>query len=105
MLVAISIPIFTSQLEKSREATDAANIRAKYAEMMSDAITGDYDSTANAYSVTLKQQTDGWQTEFDFPSDLKNGTTATTGPVKNGTCVLTFNTTTNVPSASIKLTK
>ena len=27
VLVAISIPIFTSQLEKSREATDLANIR------------------------------------------------------------------------------
>ena len=32
VLVAISIPIFTSQLEKSREATDLANIRAAYAE-------------------------------------------------------------------------
>lgn len=31
VLVAISIPIFTSQLERSREATDAANIRAQYA--------------------------------------------------------------------------
>lgn len=28
VLVAISIPIFTSQLEKAREATDLANIRA-----------------------------------------------------------------------------
>ena len=35
MLVAISIPIFTSQLEKSRQATDAANIRAAYAEVTS----------------------------------------------------------------------
>ena len=32
MLVAISIPIFTSQLEKARLATDQANIRAAYAE-------------------------------------------------------------------------
>ena len=28
VLVAVSIPIFTSQLEKAREATDLANIRA-----------------------------------------------------------------------------
>lgn len=28
VLVAVSIPIFTSQLEKSREATDVANMRA-----------------------------------------------------------------------------
>ena len=32
VLVAVSIPIFTSQLEKSREATDLANLRAAYAE-------------------------------------------------------------------------
>ena len=30
-LVAISIPIFTSQLKKAREATDLANLRAAYA--------------------------------------------------------------------------
>ena len=28
VLVAVSIPVFTSQLEKSREATDLANLRA-----------------------------------------------------------------------------
>lgn len=39
VLVAISIPIFTSQLEKAREATDAANIRSQYAEVMVEAIT------------------------------------------------------------------
>jgi type IV pilus assembly protein PilA len=39
VLVAISIPIFTSQLEKAREATDAANIRSQYAEVMAEAIT------------------------------------------------------------------
>lgn len=32
VLVAVSIPIFTAQLEKSREATDIANIRSAYAE-------------------------------------------------------------------------
>ena len=31
VLVAIAVPVFTSQLEKSREAVDAANIRAAYA--------------------------------------------------------------------------
>ena len=34
VLVAIAIPTFSNQLEKSREATDAANIRALYAEQM-----------------------------------------------------------------------
>lgn len=32
VLVAVSIPIFTSQLEKSRDAVSIANIRAAYAE-------------------------------------------------------------------------
>ena len=59
MLVAIAIPIFTSQLEKSREATDAANLRAAYAEVMTAGLSED---TAN-YSkhVDAKQADDsGW---------------------------------------------
>ena len=34
VLVAISIPIFSKQLEKSRDATSVANIRSAYAEAM-----------------------------------------------------------------------
>ena len=44
VLVAISIPIFTTQLEKSREATDLANVRSAYAEVMTAAITEDTTS-------------------------------------------------------------
>ena len=39
VLVAISIPIFTSQLEKAREATDEANLRSIYAECSADVLT------------------------------------------------------------------
>ena len=39
VLVAISIPIFSSQLEKSREAVDLANIRAAYAECQTEVLT------------------------------------------------------------------
>ena len=39
VLVAISIPIFTSQLEKSREAADLANIRSAYAECSAAVLT------------------------------------------------------------------
>lgn len=67
VLVAISIPIFSSQLEKSREATDLANIRAAYAEVIAAAATDDksspvYDSFLNEYikTVYLKQKKDGW---------------------------------------------
>lgn len=61
VLVAIAIPVFTSQLEKSREAVDAANIRATYAEMMSSVVTGDYKTT-DTYEVELQQKQDEWQT-------------------------------------------
>ncbi len=36
VLVAISIPIFTSQLHKARVATDYANVRSYYAELQYD---------------------------------------------------------------------
>ena len=43
VLVAISIPIFSKQLEKSRDATSVANLRSAYAEAMTAAI--DYNGT------------------------------------------------------------
>ena len=51
VLVAIAIPVFTAQLEEAREATDAANIRSKYAEVMACALTGEED-TVNGITVT-----------------------------------------------------
>ena len=61
VLVAISIPIFNAQLEKSREATDMANIRAAYAEVAADALT-DPDNNHTA-TVSLKQTQAKWQTD------------------------------------------
>ena len=58
VLVAISIPIFSGQLEKAREATDAANIRSQYAEVMTEAITegGDVNGKDLFGAVELKQK-------------------------------------------------
>ena len=39
VLVAVSIPIFTAQLHKAKDATDLANIRSKFAELQTSAIT------------------------------------------------------------------
>lgn len=39
VLTAIAIPVFTTQLEKSRDATDQANIRSAYAELSAALIT------------------------------------------------------------------
>lgn len=76
VLVAISIPIFTSQLEKAREATDLANLRSAYAECSAAVLTETSDtnndvmytpatSSAAGYAtaeVKLTQKVDGWVT-------------------------------------------
>lgn len=61
VLVAIAIPIFTSQLEKAKEATDAANIRAAYAEVSTEALTDDASSVKPLF-VTASQTKPDWQT-------------------------------------------
>ena len=68
VLVAIAIPVFTSQLEKAREATDAANIRSAYAEVMVKAISAAKASTVSNETVALKQTQAKWQN-----TDLKSG--------------------------------
>lgn len=59
VLVAISIPIFSAQLEKSREATDAANIRSAYAEVSADLLSD--DASTKTVTVKAKQKKEGWQ--------------------------------------------
>ena len=58
VLVAIAIPIFTSQLEKSREATDLANVRSAYAELVAKYLT---DEESDTISVTAQQKQSKWQ--------------------------------------------
>lgn len=53
VLVAISIPIFTSQLEKSRDAVTLSNVRAAYAEAQSAYLTGSGDGS----HVTISSKT------------------------------------------------
>jgi type IV pilus assembly protein PilA len=61
VLVAVSIPVFTSQLEKAREATDAANLRAAYAEQNAALLTWDGKTAIADKEVVAKQSQDGWQ--------------------------------------------
>ncbi len=76
VLVAVAIPVFTTQLEKSRDATSVANIRSAYAEAMTDYLTGEVGSsnkvtksavlqTANANSWSKN----GANLPFDVPND------------------------------------
>ena len=68
VLVAIAIPVFTSQLEKSREATDMSNVRAAYAEVMANYLSNgakvQEDATKESptiATVTIRQTKTGWQ--------------------------------------------
>lgn len=72
VLVAVAIPIFTSQLEKSREAVDAANIRAAYAEVLSNKVSGETDEKLISKTVKLTQEKAEWQNSFEFPENLKS---------------------------------
>ena len=59
-MVAISIPIFTAQLEKAREATDAANLRSAYAVCSSDALmnsdVASYKGASKAVTITQTEK-------------------------------------------------
>ena len=110
VLVAVSIPIFSSQLEKSREATDLSNVRAKYSEIMAIAITGDkpaegsdIERTGNRGSyiytaeVALNQQSEGWDTALpiEVGGVQYNGTEIADQwigePQSEGKCIITYN--------------
>ena len=65
VLVAISIPIFTSQLEKARQATDAANFRAAYAEAQVDSL----DKDGNGGTASTKVTVTATETDYDKIGD------------------------------------
>ena len=103
VLVAVSIPIFTAQLEKSKEATDLANIRSAYTEVMSAGLTDTgttHDAsltnitrtgTAGSFkwsaTVDLKQSQDEWQGAAD---DVGGVDVSTMTPKAGGQCTISF---------------
>lgn len=58
VLISIAIPVLSSQLERSREAVDLANVRAAYAQVSTEALLG---NTGVTVTVKLKQKQAGWQ--------------------------------------------
>ena len=52
VLVAVAIPVFTQQLEKSRDATSVANMRSAYAEAQVAILTGEANGNASAPSTS-----------------------------------------------------
>ena len=57
VLVAISIPIFNAQLRKARLATNQANARAAYAEVVAETLTKGYAGGTGTYDVAKAKLT------------------------------------------------
>lgn len=99
ILVAIAIPTVTSALENSRESTDAANIRAAYAEIMTMSMTGETTSVNNgAYTIeasngtytakiNMTQKKDGWNNKTIVNIAGQDTTTSNLKLVGSGTTV------------------
>ena len=116
ILVAIMIPSVTSALEKARESADAGNIRAAYAEVMTDALTGETTGLTDngAYKVTyadgvytatipMTQKQTGWQNKNI--TNIAGETTATTGTLagvgSGKTVTITYTESTNAVAFSV----
>lgn len=94
VLIAIAIPVFASQLEKSREATDLANVRAAYAQVSTEAQLGNFEATV---TVDLKQKQADWQSvdpvniggivHYKGQGDTDNWKGVAS---PNGTCVVSY---------------
>ena len=107
VLVGIGIPIFSSQLEKSREAVDIANARSAYGTIMVEVLSGNIsgngsgDNTISA-TIPLKQTVDGWTT--DISAIIIGGVQGSESdtehwkgmPGKGGTCEISYSEETGI---------
>ena len=92
VLVAIAIPVFAKQIEKSREAADLANVRSAYAELMVKVLA---EENPVPVMVGLKQKEAGWQTKLPITVGgvTFNGTKTANWigtPIGGGTCVVSY---------------
>ena len=93
VLVAIAIPILTSQLEKSREAADASNIRSQYAQVMTDSLTngGSVDGSKAYGKISLQQKKNDWQ-DAELEKNLNSIFNEIQGsPVSGGSAWVEYN--------------
>ncbi len=95
VLIAVAIPVFASQLEKTREATDLANVRSAYAKVSTEALLGNSEATV---TVDLKQKQADWQSLDPvniggIVHSKSQGDTVNWKGVAapNGTCVVSYN--------------
>lgn len=116
VLVIIVIPFFRKSLERSREATDLANVRVAYAEIMTTVLTADteqpeasalpegvvFENGSYYKVVELCQKEDRWQSRLPLrvagvgSETTENGTDADANwvgkPRAGGTCRVEFKT-------------
>ena len=96
VLVAISIPIFNSQLEKSRDAVSVANLRAAYAEAATQYLTGTAatdGATITGNAVTIKNVKFKGKTSDKYSglaNELPFGGSVTTTEPAEGSYDVTF---------------
>lgn len=103
--MAISIPIFTSQLEKAREATDLANLRAAKAAAavayLSDSTTGGvtFGSQQTGAVSCFYNTADGQLVAADKANQCGKGTTADGGTADTAFGTFTYKA---VPTTTYK---
>ncbi len=83
VLVAIAIPVFSTQLEKSREATDLANIRAGYAQLMTEYLEWDGKSEHAPENITVPVH----QTQANWQNNNNQATTTIADAGSVGTAI------------------
>ena len=59
VLVAVAIPVFTTQLEKSRDGVSVSNLRSAYAEAMTTILTYTSDTTEGNVTIAATAGTNG----------------------------------------------
>lgn len=80
VLVAIAIPIFSAQLDKSKAATDQANARSLYATLVADYLDNNtIDQTPSATSLSGKGTITVGSNKFDFSDKTTSLSITTSG--------------------------
>ena len=110
VLVGVAIPVFNNQAERAREATDLANVRSAYAEVMNTAIVEDkasslYNTESQTFKkeVHLKQAVRGWSMDEKqlMVGGIARGSSGWRGvPSANGTATVSYSLSTR--QATIK---
>lgn len=93
VLVAILAPAYTKYIEKSREATDLANAKSAYNELMIN--IAEKEEIPKPITFKLKQKISGWQSPLPISvgGASFNGTNTDNWvgtPGSNGTCVVSY---------------